>query len=462
MSVFDLDEREAMSALNTPGVPLDQVEPQFGYRTAYGFGMGLMKGGARVAQAVGLAGAAIPIALDKVTGGTRAQDAYFGTYEAVMQNAADYWTPRPEEVGTAGKLLGGLAEMVLPLMAGAGNPALLLAGQGMGVGVDLAREGVNPYASAAVGTVQAAATAGGFAIPFLGRNLLQRAGMGAAGNLATNIPADFASQEVLRAAGANEQAARFDPFSLEARTLDIVAGGAFGAVGHLLARGALTEDDARAAWAASRNAKNFQQDSAPRPLDTPEQSIAHQAAMETALQQLARGETVRVPPAVADGIDGATQAPRPEMLAALRDVLGNEPPPSPETVPRAPDSAAPAQDPVAVAVQELIGQPLDAVLQAPGVRALRALAGADPNAPPMAARAADAPAPEGGKGLAAQLPEIEAARAVVARLPDTAVKLDDGTEVRASVLLSRIEADVRQAEVEAKSFSAAVQCFLGR
>lgn len=459
MSVFDLDERESLSALSTQGVRLDQVEPVFGYRTAYGFGMGVMKGGARVAQAVGLAGAAIPIAFDKVAGGTRAQDAYFGTYDDVMQNAADYWTPRAEEVGTAGKLLGGLAEMALPLMAGAGNPALLLAGQGLGMGVDLAREGVNPYSAAAVGTVQAAATAGGFAIPFLGRNLLQRVGMGAAGNLATNIPADFVSQEVLRAAGATEQAKRFDPFSLEARTLDIVAGGAFGAVGHLLARGSITEDDARAAWASARNAKNFQEDSAPRPLETPEQSIAHQTAMETALQQFARGEPIRVPPSVADGIDGVTQAPRPEMVAALREVMAEQGPPLPDETPRAIDTAA-QPDPVAAAVQDLTGQSLDAVLQAPGVRALRALVGVDPDAPPMAARVADTPAPEASKGLAAQLPELDAARAVVTRLPDTAVKLEDGTEVRASDLLARVEADVRQAEVEAKTFSAAVQCFL--
>lgn len=322
MSVFELDQRGAALSLgDAPSVRLENVEPSFGYRTSYGFGMGLAKGGARVGQAIGMAGAAIPIAFDAVTGGgTKAQDAYFSTYDEVFQNAVDYWTPRAEEVGTAGRLLGGLAEMVLPLAAGGGNPTLLLGAQGLGTGTDLAREGVDPYAAAGVGTVQAAATAGGFAIPFLGKNLLQRIGLGAAGNLATNVPADAASQQILRSAGATQQAERFDPLSLEARALDVIAGGAFGGVGHLLARAGDAED-ARAARAAVANARQLQQDSAPRPLDTPEVNQAHQQAIEAAIDQFARGEPVQVPPMAAQALDGAAQAPRPEMAAAVAESL---------------------------------------------------------------------------------------------------------------------------------------------
>lgn len=319
MSVFELDQRGAALSLgDAPAVRLESVEPSFGYRTSYGFGMGLAKGGARVGQAIGMAGAAIPIAYDAATGGgTAAQDAYFKTYDEVFQNAVDYWTPRPEEVGTAGRLLGGLAEMVLPLAAGAGNPGLLLGSQGLGVGTDLTREGVDPLAAAGVGTVQAAASAGGFAIPFLGKNLLQRIGLGAAGNLATNIPADAASQQILRSAGALQQAERFDPLSLEARALDVIAGGAFGGVGHLLARAGDAED-ARAARAAVANARQFQQDSAPRPLDTPQASQAHQQAIETAIAQFARGEAVQVPPGAAAAMAGAEQAPRADLVDELR------------------------------------------------------------------------------------------------------------------------------------------------
>lgn len=326
MSVFDLDQRgAAMAVADSDAVRLDQVEPTFGYRAAYGFGMGVMRGAARVGQAVGMAGAVIPTLLDNAFGtGTQFRDSYFRDFDSVLQNAVDYWTPKPEEVGTAGRLLGGLAEIVAPLAAGGGNPALLLGAQGLGSATDLAREGVDPMAAAAVGTVQAAATAVGFRIPFIGRNVFERVAGGAAGNLATNIPADAASQAILERAGARQQAERFDPLNVEARVLDIVTGGVFGGVAHLAAR-AEAGDAARVA----ANARRFQQDSAPRLPQTVDESVAHQRAIETAIDQMARGERVAVPPEVASAFDAAEVRARPDMLAAVREAVEDFPDPVP-------------------------------------------------------------------------------------------------------------------------------------
>lgn len=260
-----------------------------------GTGEGLMRGGARTAQFVGLAAAA-PLVLyeDATDQEGRFTDPYFHALDEYTTSAVDYWTPGPAEVGKVGQILGGLAEIALPLMAGGGNPALLIGAQTTGPAIDLVREGVDADTAASVGLIQGAATAAGFRIPMLGRTLTQRLAAGVAGNLAVNVPAAAAQRAVLEATGEPEAAQRFNPLDLEARALDVLTGLAFGGIAH----GQLRTAD-REAIAAANNAKHFQSDTAPGTPRDVASSVAHQLAMEQATEQLLNGEPVSVPPEIA-------------------------------------------------------------------------------------------------------------------------------------------------------------------
>lgn len=286
-----------------------------------GIGQGVLRGGARTGQFIGLAAAA-PLALyEQATDQEgRFTDPYFGALDEYVTSAVDYWTPGAAEVGKAGQILGGLSEIALPLMAGGGNPALLIGSQTFGGSADLVREGVDADTAATVGVLQGLSTAVGFRVPILGKTLAARLGTGAAGNLALSVPTVAAQRAALNAAGtpeAAQAAERFDPLNAESAALDALTGIAFGGITHLQVRSA-----DRAAAAAANNAKHFQSDTAPgRPRDMAA-FVAHQRAMEQATEQLVRGEPVTPPASIAE----ASFEPRPTpdadaTLASLREVL---------------------------------------------------------------------------------------------------------------------------------------------
>lgn len=317
MSVFELDAQGARSVQQDAianGVDITaDVPPTFFEGTGSGIGQGIMRGGAKVGQFIGMAAAAPVVLYDKAAG-TEHADSMFSFLDDTVNNAVDYWTPDANSVGTAGRVLGGLSEIALPLMAGAGNPALMIGSQEMGTATDLVRQGANANAATLVGVTQGLSTAIGFKLPFLGSAFLQKAASGAAGNLATNTAASAASQKLLSGSlGTPEQREQFDPFDYEARLTDVLTGIAFGAVAHLGDRPPSVRDAATVA----ANAKHFQQDTAPGiPVDHAS-SVAHQDAMESAVNSLLKGEPVSVAPESAQFLKRPSIDSAPELKADL-------------------------------------------------------------------------------------------------------------------------------------------------
>lgn len=320
MSVFDLDE-QGRKQLDEQAVahPLDvsKVKPGFFEGLGSSIFSGTMRGGARAGTAVLTAGV-VPVAArddylssfmtddvadflqaqgvaNPTRGTTTAgQDAYFAdVVEGIGQRAVDAWTPDPTETGTAGRVLGGLAEIVLPLAAAGGNPSLLAATEGIERPASLVKQGVGAGTAQAVGLAGSVGTLAGFKLPAaFGSTLTQRLATGAAGNLLLGAGVSGVQYAALQAGGNAEQAKAFDPLDVEARAVDALTGLAFGALAHATAPRVPLEQ--RDALLTARNADRFQR-TATAPLVADEgAAIRGQDALQDALEQLARGEPVNV------------------------------------------------------------------------------------------------------------------------------------------------------------------------
>ncbi len=449
MSVFDLDTRGqadlAETARLNPVLLGDSPAPAF-TGMAKGIGMGIMRGGVRVAQLAAMAGGGILSMFERDPNlGPRAvgmyapgalTDPYFRAVDEYVNNAVDYWTPSPAEVGKAGQILGGLSEIVLPLAAG--GPALLVGSQEMGHATDLARQGVQAGTALKAGLIEGAASAVGFRLPFLGRTLASRVATGAVGNLALGAGGAAAQHGVLSADGYQELAAQYNPGDVEARAIDVLTGAAFGGLAHLHMRAADRE-----ALLTAANAKHFQNDTAPgHPVDI-EASVAHQEALETAIEQTLRGEPVNVPVT-------ATQAdfiPRERNVSVEARAQGAQdagiPLEPPADVPRGsiPEGAVLAEPDLPAALRERAaageaGQPAPEAVQQP--EQARQPASAAVTAAEQAVIQRDFPVATG---------ETDAAGRPVVR--------------SARELLAEADAGIAKAQNDAKGFHAAVACFLG-
>lgn len=310
MSIFELDpqgQRAVEEEALINGLSLDDTAPTFFENTGTGIAKGVMRGGARVGQLLGMAATAPIVLIDKAAD-TKVSDTAFKAIDNTINSAVDYWTPAANEVGTAGRVLGGLSEITLPLMAGVGNPALLIGAQELGTATDLTRQGADAKAAVGVGVAQGLATAVGFKIPFLGKTALRKMASGAGGNLAVNTATSAISEQVLKATGDDASAEQFDPFNAEARMVDVLTGLAFGGLAHVSVRNAAI---------AANNAKHFQQDTAPGIPADQVSSVAHQNAMEVATKALLEGEPVTARIDDAEFLKRPTEALAPETQSAI-------------------------------------------------------------------------------------------------------------------------------------------------
>lgn len=371
MSVFDLDT-QGQAALRDEAAhnPLDlsQVEPTAMTGFGKAVGSGLMRGGARAVQFVGMGVGATAVAAEKTLGafGTESNlaDPYFEELDRYVNSAVDFWTPSPAEVGKAGQVMGGLAEIVLPLAAGAGNPSLLIGSQELGQATDLTRAGVDAPVAVGAGMLQGASTAVGFKVPFLGAKLWTRMLSGAGGNLAVNRATTKAQQELLEQTGYQALADQYDPLDPVSSAVDVLTGLAFGGLAHVQMSSA-----ERAAIASANNAKHFQQDTAPgRPADVAA-AATHVEALETAIDQLLKGEPVSVP----EQVTRADFVPRPssgaERVKGAADLLDiTEPlaPPKSEIAAQIPrDTTLAGEDQVIESrFAEQLAQDVDAAIEA--------------------------------------------------------------------------------------------------
>lgn len=313
MSVFDLAGNSAFEAeARDTGIRSDQVQPGFFDGLATATGQGIMRGGAKAVRGLGLAAAgAAQLATSVVEGrslndpnlDTTVSDKIFAGIDEYVNPAIEYWTPDAKDVGTVGRVMGGLAEIVLPLAAGGGNPIPLIASTGLNTPADLTRQGVDATTAIGVGLVDATAVGVGFRLPFLGSTFAKKAATGAAGGVALGTVATALDQSVLEAGGYEDIAERYDPLDVEARTVDLLTGIAFGGVAQLQARGAARiQRSDRDAALAGLNAQHFQSETAPGIPRDQSAVIAHQRAIEEALTALQEGRPVDV------GRSGVTDA----------------------------------------------------------------------------------------------------------------------------------------------------------
>jgi hypothetical protein len=291
-----------------------------------GIGTGVMRGGAKAAQAAGMAGAGIAklsaydqgyvidhpdpnVEFDQVPDDLL--DEYFRGLDEHTTDAIDYWTPSAQEVGKVGQVLGGLSEIVLPL--GAGGPVGLIGTQELSQPAELVRAGVSPGTAVGAGVVSGAAAAAGLKVPVLGGTLATRLATGAGGNVLFGLGARSAEALMLR------EHPELAPQILDptAMTTDALTGLLFGALHHTLAPRIdprLKPSDADAIL-AGRNAKSFQRDTMPGAPEGIPAQVAHQSALETALEQVSRGEPVDV---------GETAATHPGSFADADHVLESQ------------------------------------------------------------------------------------------------------------------------------------------
>ncbi|MEY5097333.1 MAG: hypothetical protein RJA36_52, partial [Pseudomonadota bacterium] len=207
---------------------------------SFGTGAGnyFMRSLAETARNISMAGAVLPIIADKIVGadnmsGESMADAYFRAHDATFQGAVDYWTPKPGTVGKAGEITGQLAAGLLKFVV---NPAWAVADAQMGTATDLTRAGVDTGAALVAGDLAGLSTVAGVALPFVGSTVVRKMASGVAGNLVPNVAQAAATQALLKAAGAPDQAAQFDPLDPTARGLDVLMGMAFGGAAHYLTR----------------------------------------------------------------------------------------------------------------------------------------------------------------------------------------------------------------------------------
>lgn len=338
---FELDtrgQRELQGYMQQNVATPEQIDENAGPGMFAGTGGLFMSELAAAGRSVAIAGGAIPAAIDAVVGddnqGRPLADRYFDAVDDVTKSAVEYWKPSPAATGAAGRVLGPVAGGLVELAATGGNPSLMMLRQQLGTAVELVDQGVDVTTAQMVGGAQGLATAVGFRLGTVGASLGTKMASGAAGNLATNVPAAAVSQAVLEQGGYYEQAKQFNPFDLEARAIDVLMGAAFGAVAHYGPKPAeavpgdtpppqtrlLPEE--RAALLTANAARNWDESAPGRPASDVDLAM-HNNAMNTALEQMMRNEPVDV----AAHIEGASFMPRADVPEAtvvptLRSLLG--------------------------------------------------------------------------------------------------------------------------------------------
>lgn len=307
---FDFFQNEqGATLLNAARNPSTTPEASTWDRFLPGAGQYAMRSLAEAGRAVSMAGAVVPVMLDKVVGddnlsGVSLTDQYFAAHDEIFNNAVEHWTPRPGEVGAAGQVAGQLAGGLMQAIV---SPALLVGTAQLSSAEDLVREGVDAGTAQAVGGIQGASMAVCIKLPYLGQSLASRVLSGAGGNLVQGTAGALASSEVLKAEGYARQAESYNPWDLRARALDVMLGAAFGGLAHIGAKGQaqdtpppkLTPTE-EAALLVANQARHLEDVTPQGRPATDADATLHADAMRQALDQVLRGEPVTVDAMVKD------------------------------------------------------------------------------------------------------------------------------------------------------------------
>lgn len=314
----------------------------FGTALGAGIGRGLAATGGALYEAGQKVSPFLPFGpSESVFDMTGLGDAYRDADKTIREsiaNAVESYRPDPQTTGAAGNLAYGVTSTLVPVTIGTvvagplGGAVAAGGATGYGTYTDLTAEGVDPETARGAATIEGVVTGVSVLLPAsFGGNLLTRVGTGAALNVATGVGERAAMSSYLDGQGYAEIAERYQPFDRAAVAVDLVLGGAFGALptgngGEGVspradaARPSVEQVDAALVLNSSKHAEV---DVAPGlPVDAASR-VAHIRAEDTAVQQLLAGEPVNVDGLVRDarfiekpplpGADDAT------ILKALRE-----------------------------------------------------------------------------------------------------------------------------------------------
>jgi hypothetical protein len=231
-------------------------------------------------------------------------------------------TPDAATVGTAAQVLHGVGEGgELFALGGAGVPGALSVGAGEGFGrfQELREHGVEPAAAAEAGGLTAVTGAAGAMLPGgFGSRFLTRLLTGAAANTTFGVAGRYADHLVLKANGYDEMAEQQRAWDGTQLLADAVLGATFGVLHHMGAPDEMRSDAARATTVALQDRR-----SAPGVAVDPEAASVHQAALETATEQLMQGKPVDVSDVPTRGATFARRAApdTAEPMAMMADAL---------------------------------------------------------------------------------------------------------------------------------------------
>lgn len=374
---LDLYQDEAVQRLSNMA-PVSNPEAGAFDGFVRGTGLATMRGFARTGRAIDFAGAVGPMVQDAITGGTEAQDRYFKEHDDVFNRAVDAWTPKPNEVGAAADVVGGLLS-TLPVVLT--SPALAVGAAQLGAAEELVQKGVSPAKAGAVGAIEGAGLGLGIWMPILGQNLWQRVAIGGAGfNVAEGVAMRGTAGEILHGTPAAEDYKGFDGKAL---TLDALMGMAFGTFAHVspAQRAHGQEVWTRVmSWAENlkpsevdailvqRQAQHLNVDSTPGIPESTNAIDAHVGAMRTAIEQLATDKNVDV----SDAFIGRTLAAEGEPAR----IAGFKPDPA-----RADEATAQAKYLVDIADEVRAEEGLPKWTGVPSAETLARMAGAEESMP---------------------------------------------------------------------------------
>lgn len=348
-------------------------------------------------------------------------------------------TPSPDTVGLAGQVLGGLGEILPPLLATKGNPSMLMSATANERQRYFEAQGVDRFTARRVALLEAAVMGAGAQLPAaFGTTLLQRVGTGAAGNLALG-----AGQRGLEAELLSEYpkvAGQFHALSVTELLIDALMGAIFGGVHHMRAR------DINDAASVLENHEHMTRDTAPgEPLDE-RSAAAHVDAMAQTMDALLYDDRPSVPALarVADGEYGPRQASEfaddaggspMRMFAQEMAALGHDPKP-------------PLREPIPINMRASLDDlPAEAARAAPQ-------------------RAQAAGATDGTPDPLFGVQGSQAARMALAERPEmlvpTGERDSDGVSIvrPASEVLREAGESVQKAEADSRAFDVAAACFL--
>lgn len=217
---------------DTEGKNVEGVLPALGDAigtTVKNVGQGVMRGGAKTADFLATMGGMLTRA--GVSDDTA--EAADALQDELRKSALEHWTPRPEDTTPAGNVGGGLGEIVLPLMATGGNPALLASEETLAHGKELVDTGVDATTAGKLAAVRGATTYIGANLPFIGKTLAAKLGSGALGNVALGAADREQARQILEANGYADLAKEEDPLAPGSLALDTLMGILFGGMAHV-------------------------------------------------------------------------------------------------------------------------------------------------------------------------------------------------------------------------------------